>query len=147
MKAFTFLCAIALAPLAGPTLAHAADGASVHAVLITASKAKAPADPRLAAYEATLQRNLPESSFHFVSESSATISGPNSHATIRLGNHRIDLDGGARERGGIRLDVQWSNGPTAIMKNTFTFQPGVPIVLGQRPSGDGDVPLVIVVAR
>ena len=64
-----------LAGIAWPQLALAADGTSVHAVLIMATDEKAPADPRLAPYEAELQRNLPLSSFRFLGEGSAAI-GP-----------------------------------------------------------------------
>lgn len=139
----TLLLFIALGALA--PFAPAADGASVQAVLIIATKEKAPADPRLAPYEATLQRNLPESSFRYAGEGSASVTG-NGKASIALGQgHRVDLEG--EGGGGIRLKVTWRNGAAVVMNNSFTFQPGVPVVLGRRPSGGGDVPIVIVIAR
>ena len=138
---FLLAALVALTPSA-----RAADGASVQAVLIIATKEKAPADPRLAPYEATLQRNLPESSFRYAGEGSAAVPG-NGRATISLGQgHRIELQGEGGG-GGIRLKVVWLNGTGVVMNNSFTFQPGVPVVLGRRPSGGGDVPIVIVIAR
>lgn len=141
--AFSLLCAV----VALPALASAADGASVHAILVIASKEKAPADSRLAPYEATLQRNLPESSFRFGGEGSASVAG-NGRASISLGpSHRVELQGGNKEADGIVIKVQWMNGKTVVMNNSFTFQPGVPVVLGRRPSGDGNVPIVILIAK
>ena len=76
-----------------PQLSRAADGATVHAILIAASKQKAPADPKLAQYEATLQRNLPESSFRYQGEGSTTVA-LNGSALISLGHgHRLELVG------------------------------------------------------
>src|SRR5690242_7184852 len=93
-----WFCALAL-----PLHARGADGTSVHAILVIASSEKAPADPRLAPYEANLQRNLPESSFRLEREGKAAL-GPNAnHATIALGAHRLELEGGTRDADGIRL--------------------------------------------
>lgn len=139
----TLLLAISVLPIA----VRAADGASVHAILITASKEKAPADRRLAIYEATLQRNLPESSFRYVGEGRATVAG-SAKASITLdAGHEVILEGGSRDADGIVLKVRWLNDKSVIMNNTFTFQPGVPIVLGQRPSGDGNVPIIILITK
>jgi hypothetical protein len=139
-----------IALLASFALLHAvqaADATSVRAILITASNAKAPSDPRLAAYEAELQRNVPESSFRLVGEGSASVS-PGSRASIRLGGaHRLDVEG---EKDGSRLGlkVQWLNGRTLVLSTTLTnLQPGVPTLLGRRPSGDGEVPIVLVIAK
>lgn len=140
----TLSCLVALA-FSPP--ARAADGTSVHAILIVASTAKAPADPRLAPYEATLQRNLPESSFRFGTEGKASLNGKAGTATLSLGAHRLELEGGGRDSDGIRVKVRWLTGGNLVMTNTFNFQPGVPFVLGQRPSHDGDVPLIIVIVE
>jgi hypothetical protein len=148
MRTILATFSLLLAIVALPRSARAADGASVHAILITATKEKAPADARLAPYESTLQRNLPESSFRYVGEGKATVAGRNSRATISLGSvHRIELEGGDRSTSGIQLKVRWLSGNATVMTNSFVFQPGIPIVLGQRPSGDGNVPIVILIAR
>jgi hypothetical protein len=137
-----------LAGIALPSLVRAADAASVHAVLIVASKEKAPADPRLARFEATLQRNLPESSFRFVAEGRATVPGNNAPTNLSLGSdHQLKLKSSGRDSDGIRLKIEWMNGKNMIMDNGFTLQPNVPVVLGSRPSGDGNVPIIIVTAR
>jgi len=147
MRIFASVSALLLAISVLPFPVRAAESASVHAILITASKEKAPADSRLAPYEATLQRNLPESSFRYAGEARATVSG-NAKATLTLGGgHQVILEGGSRNADGIVLKVRWLNGKSLIMNNAFTFQPGVPIVLGQRPGGDGNVPIVILIAK
>jgi hypothetical protein len=136
---------LGLAALALPSLTRAADGASVHALLITASDQKAPADPRLAPYEAELQRNLPLSSFKYIGEGSAVVAtGAQASITLAQGNHlEVESEKGA----GLRLKVEWKNGDKILISTTLALQPGVPAVLGRRPSGDGDVPIVIVVAK
>lgn len=148
MRILTIALSLLFAVAALPPLSRAADGASIRAILVIASKEKAPADARLAPYEATLQRNLPESSFRFGGEGSATVAGNNSRASISLGSgHRVELQSGAKDADGIVVKVQWMNGKTVVMNNSFTFQPGVPVVLGRRPSGDGNVPIVILIAQ
>jgi hypothetical protein len=147
MKIITLSLSLLFALVVMPRTARAADAVSVRAILITATQEKAPADKRLAPYEATLQRNLPESSFRFVVEGSAKITG-RGRATISLDRgHRLELEGGERTAHGIKLNVQWMNGKTLIIDNSPLFRPGVPVVLGQRPGGDGEVHIVIVIAK
>lgn len=148
MKTISLILSLLCAALVLPQHTRAADGASVHAILIIASKEKAAADPRLAPYEATLQRNLPESSFRFGGEGRATLGTKNSRATIALGGaHRVELEGGTKDADGIRITVRWLNGGKTVMSNTLPFQPGVPVVFGARPSNDTDIPIVIVIAN
>lgn len=147
MRIITFALSLLLAAFAWPMHARGADGAAVHAILIMATKEKAAADPRLAAYEATLQRNLPESSFRFSNEGRATLGAKSTRGTLTLGTHRLELEGGTRDADGIRIKVRWLNGNTVVMSNTFSFQPGVPVVLGLRPSNDAEIPIVIVIAQ
>jgi hypothetical protein len=134
------------AALIAPGRALAADRSiSVRAVLIIASNEKGPADPKLAAYEATLQRNVPESSFRFAAEGSASVSG-NGHATLTLGQgHRIELEG--ESGSGIRLKVEWMNDGKLFVGGSFILEPGVPLMLGRRPVGDGQVPIVLLIAK
>ena len=140
------LLAMATVALNRPATAHAAEPASVRAILITASNEKAPADPKLAAFEGPLQRNLPESSFRYVAEGSASVGG-NGRATISLGRgHRVDVELDKSD-GSVRLKIQWMNGNELFMGGTFTPNPGAPIVLGRRPTGEGNVPIVLVIAK
>jgi hypothetical protein len=147
MRTITLILSLLCVALMLPRHARGADGASVHAIMINASKEKAAADPRLAPYEATLQRNLPESSFRFSNDGRATLGGKGNHAIIALGSHRIELEGGSRDADGIRIKVRWLSGNSVVMSNTFSFQPGVPVVLGLRPSNDTDIPIVIIIAN
>lgn len=129
-------------PLAG----QAAEGASVQALLISASNQKGGSDARLAAYETTLRRNLPFNTFRLDGEGTAAISAGKS-ASLALGRgHKLELqsEGGG---GGIRLKVQWLNGTKVVMNTTLTLQPGVPAVLGRRGGDEGEVPVVLVIAR
>src|SRR4051794_2379145 len=104
MRIITLTLALLLAGLALPQSAHAADIASVHAILIMASNEKAAADPKLAAYEAGLQRNVPESSFRFLGEGSASVSGAG-RAKISLGRgHRLEIET-ERTGGEVHLKV------------------------------------------
>ncbi|WP_414660412.1 hypothetical protein [Horticoccus sp. 23ND18S-11] len=147
MKTIHLAFALLLAVLACPhPVTAAAGGASVRAILITATNQKQEADPKLDAFEAELQRNLPLSSFRYVAEGSSAITA-GGHAAITLGRgHRLDLEGD-KGGGGIRVKVQWFNGKSVVMNTTLTLQPGVPAVLGRRPSGDGDTPIIILIAR
>jgi hypothetical protein len=146
------LSAFLLAFAGSPAISLAADGATstLRAILIMASNEKAPADPKLAPYEAPLQRNLPESSFRYVGEGSAAITG-NGRGTITLARgHRLELEGdkaGGGDPGTVRVKVQWLNGSELVIGIILNLHPGVPAVLGRRPSGDGEVPIVLVVAK
>ena len=144
MRIITILCLALIASVATQRSAFGADGASIHAILITASKEKAPADPKLAPYEATLQRNVPESSFRMTAEGSASVSG-GGKATITLGGgHRLELE----HEGGGRLKVQWMNGSNVVISTSLSnLQPGVPVFLGHRPSDDREVPIVLVIPK
>jgi hypothetical protein len=146
MRLIHFTFALLLAAFVLP-MATAADGASVRAVLITATNLKREADPKLAEFEAELQRNLPLSSFRYVGESAASVPA-GGHTTVSLPRgHRLEIEaerGGGR---GIRIKVQWLNGRTVVFNTGLTLQPGVPAVLGRRPSGDGETPIVILIAR
>jgi hypothetical protein len=126
---------------------RAADNASVRAILITATNLKREADPKLAPYEAELQRNVPLSSFRYVGEgTTAVTAGGKAVIALERGN-RIELDGERSGGRGIRLKVVWQSGRTVVMNTTLTLQPGVPAVLGRRPSGDGETPIILLIAR
>ena len=138
--------ALVLGLAALSSAARAADGASIQALLIIASKGKGASDPRLAEYEATLKRTLRFDTFKLAGQGSASVAGNNSSATITLGGgHRLQLRGGDRAGSGIRVRVEWTNGGREMMNTSLTLQPGIPAVLGS--GGDGEVPVVLVIAR
>ncbi len=147
MRLIPFVLAYGLALLALRPDTHAADSSTVRAILITATNLKREADPRLAPYEAELQRNLPLSSFRYVGEgSTAVAAGGKAVITLERGN-RIELEGERSGGRGIRLKVRWQSGRTVIMNTALTLQSGVPAVLGRRPSGDGETPIILLIAR
>lgn len=148
MKTIQLTLALLLAAIALPQSAQAAaQGVSVRAILITATNQKAPADPRLAPYEAELQRNIPLSSFRFVSEGSTTASSAG-RASIGLAlGHRVDVEGNKGPTG-IRLRIIWMNGASTVMDTGLTLQPGVPAVLGRRSSDDEkETPIILLIAK
>lgn len=131
--------------LSGPA-ARAADSTSVQALLILASKGQGGSDPRLAEYEATLKRTLRFDTFKLAGQGSASVSGGSASASINLGGgHRVQIAGGDRAGAGIRVRVTWTNGGREMMNTSLTLQPGIPAVLGS--GGDGEVPVVLVIAR
>lgn len=142
---FTLACVLALLALA--PAARAADNATVRAILITATNLKREADPKLAPYEAELQRNLPLSSFRYVGEGAAAVSAGGKSAITLDRGHRVEFEGERSGGRGIRMKVRWQSGGTVIMNTTLTLQPGIPAVLGRRPSGDGETPIILLIAR
>lgn len=148
MRIIKLTLSLLLATLALPQLAHGADAVSVRAVLIMASNTKAPADPRVAPYEAELQRNLPESSFRFASEGATKVSGRGTAAIALSQGHRVEIESEDKNpRDGISLKVRWMNGDNLMMGGTLTLERGKPLVFLRRPSGDGEIPVVIVIAK
>lgn len=138
--------ALLLGIVATAPVALAADGASVQALLISASKGGKGSDPALAPYEATLKRTLPFDTFKLTAQGSASVSGAKSNASISLGaGHRIQLSGVTRADDGIKVRVEWTKGGEAMMSTSLTLQPGVPAVLGR--AGDGEVPVVLLIAK
>ena len=145
MRIFHFTVAVLLAAIAAPYHLLAADSTSVRAILIPATNQKREADPKLAPYEAELQRNRPLSSFRYVGEGAAVVAA-GKPANIPLGrDHRVQLE--SEKGGGIRVKIQWLNGNTVVMSTSLTLESGVPAVLGRRPSGDGETPIVLLIAR
>ena len=136
---FILLLGVLWAPLA----AHAADAATVQAILIHASNGKGPPDPKLKPYEAELQRNLVFSSFRYVGEGSTAIAG-SGRATLKLaGGHRLELESEKFEGGSVRLKVQWMNGGELVISTSLTLPRGVPAVLVHRGNDDAEAVLVI----
>jgi hypothetical protein len=137
------ILAVSLLPLPCP----AADGASVHALLISASNQKGGSDPKLATHESTLRRNLPFDTFRLTGEGSASVAA-GGRASLSLGRgHRLELQSEKGGGPGIRLKVEWLNGDKTVMSTSLTLQPGVPAVLGRRGGDEGEVPVVLVIAK
>jgi hypothetical protein len=147
MRLIPFAIALVLALFIVASDARAADNATVRAILITATNLKREADPKLAPYEAELQRNLPLSSFRYVGEGSAAVTAGGRSALSLDRGHRVEFEGEKSGGRGIRMKVLWQSGRTVIMNTTLTLQPGVPAVLGRRPSGDGETPIILLIAR
>ena len=154
MRIIQLILAIGLAALAlsfpssaapAPKAAKGAKAATVQAILITASNKKGGVDRKLATYEADLRRNLPFDTFRYVTE--GTVPLPNGgRATIPFaGNHRLELEDDPSE--GLSLKVFWMNGSEVVIRTTLTLNPGVPAVLLRRGATDGDVPVVLLIAR
>lgn len=146
MRAIPVVVAILLSWIALPLAAQAADGASIRAILITASKEKGGSDPRLAEYEATLRRNLPFESFRLTGEGSAQVSADGPTAVSLGRGHRLELQADKGSGGGIRVRVRWTSGGREMMTTALVLRPGIPAVLGRR-GDDDEVPVVLVIAN
>lgn len=147
MKTIRFVLPLFLLLLAAP-FTRAADGASVHAILITASNEKGDTDRRLAQYEPTLKRILRFESFRFVGEGSADLPAAG-EGSISLGRgHRLELEAEESGRRGVRVKVRWIAGGTRVMDTGLSLQPGVPAVLGGPETGkSGEVFAILVIGR
>lgn len=138
-----FAFALLLGALVLPTL-HAAENASVQAVLISASKGNGRSDPKVAPYEANLKRTLPFDTFKYVTEGGASLA-VGGNGAISLGGHRLEFSGIERAGGGLRMRVKWSSGNRELMSTTVSLPSGVAVVLGR--GGEGEVPVVVLIAR
>jgi len=129
------------------TSVHAAERASVQAILITASNAPGKTDPRLSRYEPTLRRILRFESYRFVGQGSANIESPGS-GTINLGNgQHLEVTTEESSRG-LRLRVVWKQGRRTLMGTGLSLNPGVPAILGGPGTGNGEeVYAVILIGR
>jgi hypothetical protein len=143
MTTTRLILAALLASFALALPARAAESITVRAVLIIASDKKGPADPKLAEFEAELQRNAPESSFKFVRDGSVSLAD-GGKGTIPLGSgDGVEVEG-KKTAEGIQVKVRWVKGG---INGTFVLQPGIPLVLGRRPANDGETPIVLVIAK
>lgn len=145
MRRLIHLTLALLLGLGALSSALAAEGTSVRALLINASKGKGASDPQLAEYVPTLKRTLPFDTFHLAGQGTASVSGQGSGSIGLPGGHRVQLSGGGRDGGGIKVRVEWTRGGETMMNTTLVLQPGIPAVLGR--AGDGEVPVVLLVAR
>ncbi|MEO6246275.1 MAG: hypothetical protein ABIQ12_12650 [Opitutaceae bacterium] len=151
---FTLTLTLALAPAALPLVAPAANApkaakgakvSSVHAILINASNTHGGVDRKLAAYEADLRRNLPFDTFRYATEGTVALPNKGRSTITFAGNHRLELEDDPSE--GLSLKVFWMNGSEVVIRTTLTLNPGVPAVLIRRGASDGDVPVVLLMAR
>lgn len=125
----------------------AADGASVQALLISASNQKGASDPRLSDYESTLRRNLPFDTFRLSGQGTATVTAGGRAGIALARGHRLELTSEPGGGPGIHLKVQWLNGNATVMSTSLTLKPGIPAVLGRRGGDDSEVPVVLLIAR
>jgi hypothetical protein len=131
MKTIVHIAFVLLLGVLALSSAHAADaGASIQAVLITASKGDGRSDPKLAPYEAILKRSTPYDTFKFVAEGSARIAN-GANGGISLGGHRVELSGVERAGGEIRVKVKWSDGGRTMVDTSLGLPVGVGVVLGR----------------
>jgi hypothetical protein len=147
MRIIHLAFAVLLTAIAMPHHARAAASASVRAILITATNQKREADPKLAPYEAELQRNLPLSSFRYIGEGSASVPGTGRVNLPLSRGHRLELEREKGDGGEIGVRVKWMNGNNVVMHTSLTLQAGLPAVLGRRPSGDAETPIVLLIAK
>jgi hypothetical protein len=146
--ALCFLLTAAVLPCFAPAASAPKSAKGTHtvsALLINASNKKGGVDRRLETYGAELRRNLPFDTFQFVSEGSASLPEGGRGTVTLAGGHRLELEDESGE--GIRLKVYWMTGSEVMISTTLTLNPGIPGVLVRRGAKDGDVPVVLLIAR
>ena len=147
MRMIPTLLAVVIAVGVLPAAGRSADGASVQALLISASNQKGENDRRLSAYESTLRRNLPFDTFRLTAEGAATVrAGARTRLNLGRGHH-LELEAEPGRGPGIRLKVDWMSGSRTVMSTSLTLQPGVPAVLGRRGGDDREVPVILLIVR
>ena len=135
MRLITLLTA-AVALLLAPLTARAAPATSVRAIAFAASNDRGPTDPQLAPYESILRSNLRFESFHYLGESSASVS-PGGKASLTLPNGgSVQLEGDPS--GAVRVH----RGGTVV-----TVSPGRPAVFMGGPAQKKSVSGVIVMVN
>jgi hypothetical protein len=146
MKPFrlTLLFAVATGLCA---LVHAADRASVQAILIAASNERGETDRRLAPYEPTLRSILRFESYRFLGEDSAMLAVPE-HGQLSLGSgHQLVVETERTDGRTLHLRVRWEQGGRTLMNTGLALRPGVPAVLGGPSGARGEVYAVILIGR
>lgn len=142
-----FLALLATAA-AGAPAPRAADRASIHAILITASNNPGASDRRLAPYEPTLRRVLRFQSYRFLGDGSASLDVPATGSISLPQGHRLELETEQSSGGTVRVKVAWTHGGRTLMGTGLALRPGVPAVLGGPGTGQaGEVYAVILVGR
>lgn len=132
----------------GSLAVRAQERTAVHAILLIASNAKGPTDPRLAPYEPTLRRILRFESYRFVGQDSGAVAD-GAEARLGIGDgHSLTVTPEPGPGRGVRLRVLWLEGRRTLMETGLTLRPGVPAVLGGPSTGrNGEVYAVIVVGE
>lgn len=133
----------------GATLAaRAAENASVHAILISASNEPGKTDGRLSQYEPTLKRILRFESYRFLGQGTATLRNDRpSHISLGEGQS-LRLSSEEPGKHGVRVKVIWENGGRTLMETGLSLRPGAPAVLGGPGTGkQGEVYAIILIGR
>lgn len=146
MRMSTILGPLLLACLLSAVPARAAEAIALHAILVTATNDKTGSDPKLAPYEAELQRNLVFSAFRHAGEGSARLSGGKATTLALPGGHRLEIEG-TKSGETSRLAIKWMQGSTVLMNTQLQITPAAPAVLVRRGDKDSEVPVVLLFAK
>jgi hypothetical protein len=144
---FAAVCLFASFPARGLAQAAPATKTSIEAVLVVASKSPGKADPRLAAYDATLRRVLRFESFQYLGRDRAALAIPGEGSLNLGGGQRLELKTTPAPDQRLRVQVSWFEGPRALMNTGLVLRPGVPAVLGGPARAEGEVYAVILIAN
>ncbi len=146
MRIIHILGALVLAAVLSAHPARAAEAIALHAILITASNDKTGSDPKLAAYEAELQRNLVFSAFRYAGEGNAQLAGGKGTTLSLQRGHRLEIEG-TKSGSSSRLSIKWTHGSTVLMNTTLQVTASAPAVLVRRGGNDSEVPVVLLFAK
>lgn len=142
---FSFLL-LALAVL--PSGVQAAESATLHGILISASNATRDTDRRLAPYEPTLRRILRFSSYHFLGDDRTTLTAGKTDELLLGDGNELQIETEKSDDKGVHVRVRWMQAGRTLMKTGLLLPPGAPAVLGGPVSDKkGEVYAIILIAR
>lgn len=119
-----------------PSVARAAERASIQGILISASNEKGQTDRRLASYEPTLRRILRFESYRFLGNDNASI-GVAEKGHLSLGEgHELEIETESADGKSVHLRVRWLKGGRVLMNTGLVLRTGVPAVLGGPSTGN-----------
>jgi hypothetical protein len=128
-----------------PKATKRAASTQVRAILVFASNKNGGVDRRLAAYADNLKRNLPFDTFRYGGEGASALPKDGTATITFAGDHRVELQDEPGDD--LRLKTFWMKSSEVIISTTLTLVPGVPGVLVRRGAGEGEVPVVLLIAR
>ena len=146
MKTCRLLCLLVLGALLAHAPAAAAEAASIHALLISASREKGTTDPRLQPYETNLRRILRFESFRFVGEGTARLATPGKGQLGLVQGHRLEIEAEKGDGPRLRLNVRWTSGGRTLLDQPLAVTRGTPAILVGPSSGPGQALGIILIA-
>lgn len=142
------IAALLLVVSLSPVLARAADTATIHGILISASNTNRDTDRRLASYEPTLRRILRFESYHFLGDDHTTLTAAKKDELLLGDGNELAIETESVSEKGVHIRVRWTQAGRVLMRTALTLPPGAPAVLGGPVSDKkGEVYAIILIVQ